>query len=73
MQASSCMQLELAVVDELGAERFEDLDVRVDAAAADVVAAGIGGHAEAAMPCQQQPHQRERTADLAEEVDVRLG
>ena len=55
-----------------GAQGFEYLEVRVDATSADVVSAGGGVDAEVTVAGEQRAHQRERAANLAEQVDVRL-
>ena len=68
VQPAAGVQLELAVVVQARAQRLEDLQMGVDAPAADIVAAGGGGHREVASARQQRAHQCQRAANLAEEL-----
>ena len=62
----------LASCSTSGAERAERVEVRVEPAAADHVAAR-GRHARAAEPGQQRAREQERRADLARQLGVDLG
>ena len=71
-QSAGGGQLEAAAVGtgEGGAQLFEDEQVGVDAAAADVVAAGCALDAECAAAGEERPHQVQAAADASEELGV---